>query len=82
MLIRVTQPDTAYASQGVTITISGEKYNLGPGDSIEIETDERPCTIRAQCGSYDEKVSVLSSAEITIRWEVMKQAMRLEWKKY
>ena len=82
MKIKVTQPKTEFASQGVTIIIDDMRFDLGPGDSKEVETDVSPCEIRARCGSFDKKMIVRSDAEITIRWDVANLDMKLEWKKY
>ena len=82
MRIKVTQPNTEFASQCVTIRINDHRFELGPGDSKEVESDISHCEVRAQCGSFCKNVTVRHDSEIIIRWDVTNEDMRLEWKAY
>lgn len=71
MTILVSQPNTEYASQCVTIFANGESFGgLGPGESILVQTDAMPCTVQAICGFYSASITLRHDGELSLRWSI------------
>jgi hypothetical protein len=72
MTIRVTQPDTGYASHSVRIMIDGVYVgDIGRGGSVSGQSSapaEFPWKVEAICGSYRAESVGHGDADLQIHW--------------
>ena len=72
MTVRVTQPDTGYASHSVRIMLDGVYIgSIGPGESITGQSatgGEEPWHLIATCGTFRAEAYGLQDAAFQIAW--------------